>query len=100
MSNPQPPSARPDEPTAEQLRYLRTLAAERGQSFTNPTTKAQASVEIRRLKTQPRQSRLERHFEQHELAHIETPRDATRVRESEIAGYGAHAHWTHRADRS
>lgn len=97
MSNPQPPSARPDKPTAKQLRYLRTLAAERGQSFTNPTTKAQASAEIRRLKTQPRQSRLERHVEQHELEH---PRDATRFDESEMAGYGAHAHWTHSGDRS
>jgi hypothetical protein len=100
MSNPQPPSARPDKPTATQLRYLRTLAAERGQSFTNPSTKAQASAEIRRLKTQPRQSRLERHVEQRELAHIETPPDATRVCESEISGYGAHAHWTHSEDRS
>jgi hypothetical protein len=100
MSNPQPPSARPDKPTAKQLRYLRTLAAERGQSFTNPTTKAQASAEIRRLKTQPRQSRLERHVERRELEQIATPRDATRVDESEIAGYGAHARWTHSGDRS
>lgn len=100
MSNPQPPSARPDKPTAKQLRYLRTLAAERGQSFTNPTTKARASAEIRRLKTQPRQSRPERHVEQRELEHVETPRDATRVHESEIAGYGVHAHWTHSGDRS
>jgi hypothetical protein len=96
MSNPQPPSARPDGPTAKQLRYLRTLAAERGQSFTNPTTTAQASAEIRRLKTQPRQSRLERHVEQRELARVEPPRDATSVCESEIAGYGANCRWSHR----
>jgi hypothetical protein len=100
MSNPQPPSARPDKPTAKQLRCLRTLAAERGQSFTNPTTKAQASAEIGRLKTQPRQSRLERHAEQRELEHVEPPQDATRVHEREIAGYGAHAHWTQRGGRS
>ncbi len=95
MSDPQSPSTRPDRPTAKQLRYLRELAAQRGQSFTHPTTKAQASTEIRRLKAQRRRTRLERFVEQRTLEHIEGPQDAARVQDSEIAGYGANAHWTH-----
>ena len=54
----QPPPHQPprgaDRPTAKQLRYLRALANSRGQTFTYPTTKAQASAEIRRLQAHPR----------------------------------------------
>src|SRR5688500_3233817 len=49
------PSPHPDHqpsaqaPRPKQLRYLRALANNRGQTFTYPRTKAQASAEIRRL---------------------------------------------------
>src|ERR1039458_847104 len=38
-------------PTAKQLTYLRTLANRTGTTFTTPTSRPQASAEIRRLKT-------------------------------------------------
>ena len=38
-------------PTAKQLRYLRSLAAQRGESFSYPAFAAEASAEIERLKT-------------------------------------------------
>ena len=37
-------------PTAKQLSYLRTLAIRTGQTFTPPTTRADASREIQRLR--------------------------------------------------
>ena len=38
-------------PSFKQLRYLRTLAGRAGQTFATPHTRAQASAEIRRLKS-------------------------------------------------
>jgi hypothetical protein len=91
------PTNHPDQgPTAKQLRYLRQLANERGQTFTTPTTKAQASAEIRRLQAAASENWVEREVERDRLAReVELPEDATAVREDEIAGHGAHAHWTH-----
>ena len=86
---------RPNGPTAEQLRYLRALANTRGQTFTYPRTKAQASAEIRRLQALPAQDWRDRAAEREQLASTRRPEDAARVRAGEITGYGASARWTH-----
>jgi hypothetical protein len=39
-----------DKPTPKQLGYLRRLASSRGQTFRYPHTRAEASVEIERLR--------------------------------------------------
>ena len=82
-------------PTNKQLRYLRALADERGQTFKTPCTRREASREIRRLLGTPVQDGLERAIE-HDHRH-DTPagHDATRTQAGEITGYGANAHWTH-----
>src|SRR4051794_30264995 len=54
------PMSATDKPTAKQLRYLRSLAQSRGQTFRNPATRGEASAEIRRLRTTPVSSRTER----------------------------------------
>jgi hypothetical protein len=80
--------------TAKQLRYLRSLANQRGESFGYPRSSAEASAEIERLKGRRRQSPLERHIEidrvRGEVAEIG---DAAAVREDEVVGYGSSAHW-------
>jgi hypothetical protein len=87
-------------PTAAQLNYLRTLAAQTGTGFAWPPTKAAASREIARLKTlsgrtdhslESRNARRERRTISVELA--ERNHDAVAVHDDEIAGYGSSAHW-------
>jgi hypothetical protein len=98
------PSTRPDHhprpngPTAKQLRYLRALANNCGQTFTYPRTKAQASAEIQRLEALPAQDWRDRAAEREQLASTRAPEDAARVRGGEITGYGASARWTHNTD--
>ena len=95
------PSPHPDHqpsaqaPRPKQLRYLRALANNRGQTFTYPRTKAQASAEIRRLEALPAQDWRDHAVERERLASTPIPRDAARVRGSEVTGYGANARWTH-----
>ena len=86
---------RPDSPTAKQLRYLRDLAASRGQTFTYPHTAREASAEIDRL----RAIRPISPFERRRSA-LQASRDiaerlptATAVRPDEIEGYGSSARW-------
>ena len=82
-------------PTTKQLRYLRDLATTRGQTFRYPTTRAEASAEIRRLRANRPDSRLQRAIERRDGERA-VPRehlDATAVRPEEIRGYGSHAHW-------
>lgn len=87
MSNTKPPSAR-------QMRYLRDLAAQRGESFAYPRTAAQASAEIERLKGRRRSSVTERRVERLEVSRAMAGRgDAAAVRDSEIVGYGSSARW-------
>jgi hypothetical protein len=92
MSDPQP-ERKP--PSAKQLRYLRDLATSRGQSFAYPSTSAEASREIERLRaTKPTNTadrRRERRAIQRDLA--EDRGDAARVRDTELGGYGSSAHW-------
>ena len=96
------PSPHPDHhpqpqgrPTPKQLRYLRALATQRGQTFIYPRTRAQASVEIRRLEAIPPRDGREHAVEREQLADTPIPQDAARVRDAEISGYGASARWTH-----
>jgi hypothetical protein len=91
-SSPQPPK-----PTDKQLRYLRHLAASRGQTFTPPRTRTEASAEIERLKAARPQSRGERGSEifagRERIADRWGP--ATAVRPDEIEGYGSNCRWLH-----
>src|SRR5690348_13654704 len=95
MSGSHPTSGQPDGPTPKQLRTLRSLALSRGQTFSYPTTKAQASVEIRRLLRARGQSFVDRQIEADELERVAVPRDASAVREDEVSGYGSGARWSH-----
>lgn len=81
-------------PTTKQLRELRRLAMQRGESFAYPHSAAEASAEIERLKGRRRGSRLERHIERRQISRdLAFSGDAAAVRESEITGYGASARW-------
>jgi hypothetical protein len=79
------PTSRGDKPTANQLRCLRSLAISRGQTFTSPRTKAEASAEISRLLKAARDDGPERE--------AEGPVDATAIRADEVTGHGANARW-------
>ncbi len=97
------PTNRPaaDTPTAKQLRFLRRLAAASGQTFAYPATKAQASREIKRLiaETARNPSFTAYRADVEQARELGIPEDAVRVREDEIDGYGADAHWAHTTDR-
>ena len=81
-----------DPPTLKQQRYLRSLAEQTGTSFTPPRTKAEASREIERLKQLGASPRHERREDREAVAR--TPRGGeTRVRPSEVTGYGSSARW-------
>jgi len=84
-------------PTSKQLAYLRSLALATGTTFTYPTTSANASVEIRRLKTVGRSSRSDRTREQRAVQHdlAERPDDATAIRANDVIGYGSNCRWSH-----
>ena len=86
-------------PTARQLAYLKSLAEKTGQTFVYPRTRAQASNEIDRLKNAEPSSRSERSIERKAIADAiaQGPADATRVRSSEITGYGSTATWKERS---
>ncbi|MCW3064770.1 MAG: hypothetical protein JWN32_1942 [Solirubrobacterales bacterium] len=82
-------------PTARQQRYLRQLASQRGQTFSPPKTRAEASQEIERLLAEAPSSRSDR------LADLRSvraglrdgPADAVRVRPDELTGHGSTAAW-------
>ena len=81
-------------PSEKQMRYLRNLAAQRGESFTYPHSAAEASAEIGRLCARRPGSQLERRIESEQLSRELAERgDAASVRESEIVGYGSSARW-------
>ncbi len=81
-------------PSAKQLRYLRSLATQRGESFCYPRTAAEASAEIARLKGRRRGSSVERRIERQQVSRDMALRgDAASVRDSEIVGYGSSARW-------
>ena len=70
MSSPHPTGRESDGPTAKQLRALRSLALSRGQTFSYPTTKAEASREIQRLLRALGQSSIDREIEADVLEHL------------------------------
>jgi hypothetical protein len=81
-------------PTKRQLSYLRSLASERGESFTYPETAAEASREIKRLLGRERDSYSVRRLEREQISRDMAVRgDAASVRESETTGYGSSARW-------
>jgi hypothetical protein len=88
-----------DRPTRKQLSYLRSLANRAGQTFAYPRTAAQASREIRRLRVAQPSTRLDRALERREIADqiARGPDDSSRVRSSEIAGWGSSATWKERS---
>ena len=90
----------PAKPTTAQLSYIRSLANRAGQTFTYPTTHAEASAEIARLKAAPASSRMEVRIERKQIADQIAigPEDAAKVRESEIAGHGSTATWAQNHD--
>jgi hypothetical protein len=85
-------------PSAKQQRYLRTLAEQRGGSFTPPRTRAEASRaidELRRRRPNTRaEQRRDRRVVQDQLA---TAGDDARIRDREIDGYGSSATWRSRS---
>src|SRR5215218_7964236 len=90
--------ARGSPPTARQQRYLRSLAMERGVSFTVPRTRAEASRLIGELRRRPVDSAPDRRHDVRAVQDaIATGRgDAARVREElEVTGYGANCRWSH-----
>ena len=92
MPNPHP------QPTAKQQRYLRQLAEQTGTSFTPPTTKAEATREIDRLRSRGRDRRADR-ARDHQAVQADLQAgagDAVRHQPAETTGYGSSARWTHR----
>ena len=90
----------PDKPTSRQLNYLRALANRTGQTFTYPTTVAEAGREIERLKQAQPATRLDNRLIDREIADAIAcgDADATRVRSSEVSGHGSSATWAHHRD--
>ncbi len=88
-----------DRPTPKQLAYLRSLATRPGQTFAYPRTRKQASREIQRLKQAAPSFRTERSIERKDIADAiaSGPEDASRVRPSEVTGYGSNATWKERS---
>jgi hypothetical protein len=79
----------------KQLRYLRSLAIQRGESFAYPSTTAEASAEIERLKKRRPGSYTERRIEREQVSRDMAERGgAARVRDSEVEGYGSSARWS------
>ena len=87
----------PDKPTSRQLNYLRALTNRTGQTFTYPTTVAEASREIERLKQAQPATRSDNRLIDREIADAIAcgDADATRVRSSEVSGHGSSATWAH-----
>jgi len=86
----------PRKPTPKQLRYLKDLTLRTGQTFTYPSTAAQASREIDRLKGTSPTSLEDRRRELRQVSHdlAERRGDAARVAtEIEVDGWGSSAHW-------
>jgi hypothetical protein len=83
-----------DRPTVRQLRCLRALALSTGTTFATPTTKAQASREIDRIKRRQPLTTKEKRVEGDRLhTDRDRPLAASTVKAQEITGYGSTAKW-------
>jgi hypothetical protein len=93
MTNPQPHPSNP--PTRKQINYLRDLALARGQTFVYPETSQEASREIGRLLKEGQTPRTDRRRAARPISAEMAERrgDAACVRDHELGGYGASAHW-------
>lgn len=91
MTDPRQPK-----PTQAQKRLLRQLAIERGESFAIPKTKAEASAEIRRLKSRRPSTRSDVRRERAEVSRdMATGRgDGAAIRPHELSCYGSSAAWS------
>ena len=84
-------------PTGNQLAYLKSLATRTGQTFAWPQTRAQASREIRRLKSLPATEERPGDFDlDAERAAREANADVP-IQDFEIAGFGSTASWSRRS---
>jgi Protein of unknown function (DUF3072) len=84
-------------PTGRQLAYLKSLATRTRQTFAWPQTRAQASREIRRLKSLSAANDLPRDFDPDaEQAAREANADVP-IQAFEIAGFGSTATWSQRS---
>jgi hypothetical protein len=82
-------------PTTKQLMYLRALARRAGQTFTTPRTRAQASAEIRRLKSITDSGFTFAELDAEQVA-AHAHGDVAVVMPWEIAGGGSTATWSQR----
>jgi len=92
---------RASKPTPKQLRLLRELALERGESFAMPRTRAQASSEISRLRSRKRTGYADVRRERLDISRaLATERGgATSIRLTEVVGYGSSARWANGRER-
>jgi hypothetical protein len=82
-------------PTGRQLRYLRKLAELTGTTFTPPETRRQAGEQIEGLKQRSRSAGFERREDRQAVSRgMADQQPASSVRDDEISGYGAEAHWS------
>ena len=90
-----PEEPMPNRPTPKQLRLLRTLAVERGETFAVPQTKAEAA----RLKARDRSARSETALDRREVSHdLARAGDAATPQSHELVGHGGNAHWAGREE--
>jgi hypothetical protein len=95
-SNTTPQTTTPKKAQPKQLSYLKALANRTGTSFTYPTTAAQASAEIKRLKSLKARGTS---FAELDTKHGRAPKLTRTVSvsapilRSEIRGYGSSAGW-------
>jgi hypothetical protein len=86
-----------DAPTLKQHNELRRLAQRTGTSFTPPKTRSLASAEITRMRALKPSGglELERRLERDQARRgLQIgSRDATRIGQSEVTGYGSTATW-------
>ncbi len=87
---------RNSKPSPGRMRLLKTLAAERGETFAMPATNAQAAAEIRRLRARPRSSRADVVRERRAISRdMATERGgAAAPQDHELTGYGSTAAWS------
>lgn len=85
------------QPSTKQLAYLKALATRTGQTFAWPQTRAQASREIRRLKSLAAAHDLPTAFDlDAERAAREANADVP-IQDFEISGFGSNATWSQRS---
>lgn len=81
-------------PSPDQMKLLRRLAAERGQTFAYPSTGREASREIRRLLKTKRSHRSEVAADRAAVGRdAREALDGVIVRRDEVQGYGSSATW-------